>query len=107
MACKGSGVEIPSALRPAYPAATLVCAGRAACQPTEIMPSARIAITGQAAGTSVGPDRELVGPLVVQHELAVPARDVQHQPTGDSLALVQRQLIKVEERVEPAPGDFP
>jgi hypothetical protein len=41
-----------------------------------------------AACRSVGPDRELVGPLVVQHELAVPARDVQHQPTGDSLAQV-------------------
>jgi hypothetical protein len=60
-----------------------------------------------AACRSVPPDRELVGPLVVQHELAVPAGDVQHQPTGDSLALVQRQLIKVEERVKPAPGDFP
>ena len=60
-----------------------------------------------AACSSVGPDRELVGPLVAQHELAVPAGDVQHQPPGDSLALVQRQLIKVEERVEPAPGDFP
>ena len=52
-----------------------------------------------AACRSVGPDRELVSPLVAQHELAVPAGDVQHQPTGDSLALVQRQLIKVEERV--------
>jgi hypothetical protein len=43
----------------------------------------------------------------MQHELAMPAGDVQHQPTGDSLALVQRQLIKGEERVEPGPGDFP
>jgi hypothetical protein len=60
-----------------------------------------------AACRSVGPDRELVSPLVAQHELAVAAGDVQHQPTGDSLALVQRQLIRVEERVEPAPGDFP
>ena len=73
--------------RPAAPKSPAVCPG----SPSQ----------GRAAFSSIGPDCNLVlQGLVAQHELAVPAGDVQLQPTGDSLALMQRQLIQAKHRLE-------
>ncbi len=55
---------------------------------------------GNAACSSVGPDRNLVQVGVAQHQLAVPGGDVEHHPPDGSLPLVQREISIGKERLE-------